>query len=275
MPETTTPAFEHLLYEQDGHVLTITLNRPEALNALSRPLETELHAALDVASADDGVRSIILTGAGRAFSAGYDIASGEGPSRPRVPTSSYLRAGYQSAMRNPNLMMHVMELPKPVIAAVHGWCIGGGVDLASACDLRIATRDSKFSVRETRIAIVADLGSLQRLPRLIGQGNTRELAFTGKDIDSARAKEMGLVNQVVDDVAALGDAATAMAREIASNSPLTVRGVKRVLDYGEGKPVADGLSYVAAWNAAFLASDDLGEALAAFTEKRPPRFKGQ
>jgi enoyl-CoA hydratase len=159
-----------------------------------------------------------------------------------------------------------------VIAAVHGRCIGGGIDLISACDIRLCSADAQFSVRETKIAIVADLGTLQRLPALVGQGHARELAFTGKDIAAERARQIGLVNDVYADEAELKKAAAALAREIAGNSPLTVRGVKRVLDFGQGKPAADGLSYVAAWNSAFLASDDLAEALSAFAEKRPPRF---
>ena len=264
---------ETLNVEKSDQIVTVTLQIP----TMPPKFFSELGAAFREIAKDREARVVIVRSKAKHFSYGLDLAAAF------TELGAAMTSG--NAASRLELHRHILELqaefdavatcPVPVIAAIHGWCIGGGVDLASACDLRIATRDSKFSVRETRIAIVADLGSLQRLPRLIGQGNTRELAFTGKDIDAARAREMGLVNQVVDDVAALGDAATAMAREIASNSPLTVRGVKRVLDYGEGKPVADGLSYVAAWNAAFLASDDLGEALAAFTEKRPPRFKGQ
>ncbi len=169
----------------------------------------------------------------------------------------------------------VAACPAPVVAAIHGWCIGGGLDLASACDLRLASADARFSLRETKVAMVADLGSLQRLPRLIGQGATRELALTGKDIDATRALAIGLVNDVVADRAALDASARAWAQEIAGNPPLVVRGVKQVLDYGEGKSIADGLEYVAAWNSAFLASEDLGEATTAFATKRKPDFKGR
>ena len=169
----------------------------------------------------------------------------------------------------------IAEHPVPVIAAVHGNCIGGGVDLISACDVRICSRDAKFSVREVKVAIVADLGSLQRLPPIIGQGHTRELAFTGKTIDAERALRIGLVNDVFFTSEALAAAATALAAEIAHNPPLTVRGVKDVLDFGAGRSVAEGLAYVAAHNAAFLASEDLGEAVQAFMEKREPRFQGK
>jgi enoyl-CoA hydratase len=162
-----------------------------------------------------------------------------------------------------------------VICAIAGPCIGGGIDLASACDVRIASRDARFSVREVKVAIVADLGSLQRLPRIIGHGHTRELAFTGKDIDAERALRIGLVNDVLPDEASLLEHARAMAREIAANSPLAVQGAKEVLGYGEERRILDGERFVAVWNAAFLASNDLREAISAFLEKRDPRFTGR
>ena len=122
---------------------------------------------------------------------------------------------------------------------------------------------------------MADLGTLQRLPRIVGQGIARELAFTGKDIDAQRAKDIGLINSIYPDRAATLDAAQAMAREIAANAPLTVRGVKQVLNYSADRSVADGLEYVATWNSAFLGSEDLGEAVAAFAQRREPAFKGK
>jgi enoyl-CoA hydratase len=162
-----------------------------------------------------------------------------------------------------------------VIAAIQGPCIGGGVDLACACDVRLASRDATFSVREVKVAIVADLGSLQRLPPIVGEGHARELAFTGKTIDADRAARIGLVNDVLPTRDELDAGAQAIAQEIADNPPLTVRGVKDVLDFGRGRRVEEGLAYVAAYNAAFLASEDLGEAMAAFVEKRAPKYEGR
>jgi enoyl-CoA hydratase len=161
---------------------------------------------------------------------------------------------------------------KPVIAAVSGWCIGAGVDLISACDIRICSNDARFSVREIKVAIVADLGSLQRLPHIIGEGHTRELALTGKDIDAARALRIGLVNDVYDTPEALIDAATKLANEIAENSPLVAQGVKKVLNESRDLTVNEGLRHVAIWNSAFLHSTDLEEAIKAFMEKRAPQF---
>jgi enoyl-CoA hydratase len=169
----------------------------------------------------------------------------------------------------------VAGCPKPVIAAVHGYCIGGGVDLIAACDIRLASADAVFSVREAKVAIVADLGSLQRLPAIIGAGHLAELAFTGKDIDAARAKEIGLVNEVSSDAEAVRAAAAALAAEIAANSPVAVQGTKAVLAANDGRTVTEGLEYVATWNAGMLASDDLVEAMTAFVERRPPTFTGR
>jgi enoyl-CoA hydratase len=139
----------------------------------------------------------------------------------------------------------------------------------------LASADAVFSVRETRVAIVADLGSLQRLPRIVGKGHVAELAYTGKDITAARAKEIGLVNGLLANAADAQQAARDLASEIAANSPLAVQGTKAVLRVCEDRSVTDGLDYVATWNAAFLQSDDLVEAMTAFMAKRSPRFEGR
>ena len=169
----------------------------------------------------------------------------------------------------------VEQCRKPVVAALHGWCIGAGLDLAAACDLRLCSADAQFSLREVKLAIVADLGSLQRLPPIIGQGATRELAFTGKNISAERAREMGLVSQVLANKDALLEEARATVTEIASNPPLVVQGIKQVMNHSSAREVASGLEYVALWNAAFLQSLDLTEAFTAFREKRSPRFSGR
>jgi enoyl-CoA hydratase len=169
----------------------------------------------------------------------------------------------------------VADCPKPVIAAVHGACIGAGIDLITACDIRLASTDAVFSVRETKMAIVADVGTLQRLPRVIGAGHAAELIYTGKDVDAARAKEIGLVNDVLADHDAVVKAARALAAEIAANSPLAVQGSKAILRRGADLTVAQGLDLVALWNTAFIHSEDLREAMTAFFEKRPPTFRGQ
>jgi enoyl-CoA hydratase/carnithine racemase len=228
-------------------------------------------------ASERGLRAVVVQSRAKGFSYGLDLplAMAElgpllagGTAGPRMELLALIR-------RLQGAFDAVAACPVPVIAAVHGHCIGAGLDLIAACDIRLSSRDAVFSLRETRIAIVADLGSLQRLPRIIGQGHLRELAFTGKDIGAERALSIGLVNEVFEDVAAVQEGARRLALEIANNPPLTVQGVKAVLDFGEGKAAADGLAYVAAWNAAFLASEDLGEAIAAFMARRPPQFTGR
>jgi enoyl-CoA hydratase len=167
------------------------------------------------------------------------------------------------------------KLGVPVIAAVHGYCIGGGIDVISACDIRLSTSTATFSVRETKVAIVADLGTLQRLPRIVSAGHVAELAFTGKDIDAKRASDIGLVNSLHGESAEeVYGAALALAQEIAANSPLAVQGTKAVLAANEGRTIDEGLDFVARWNTMYLSSNDLREAMTAFLERRPPVFRG-
>lgn len=270
-----------LAVEREGPVATLWLDRPEARNAMGPDLWTDLPLAMAGLSTDDTVRAVVVAARGPHFCVGLDLKAldhllaGGGAGAPG-PTSPAARSrGARAAiMRLQAAITAVAACPKPVIAAVHGYCIGGGVDLVAACDVRLASADAVFSVREARMAIVADLGSLQRLPRILGAGHVAELAFTGKDVDAGRAREIGLVNEVHPDAGAVVAAARAMATAIAANSPLAVQGAKAVLAAGDGLTVAQGLDYVATWNAAMLASNDLTEAVTAFVEKRPPRFTG-
>jgi enoyl-CoA hydratase len=169
----------------------------------------------------------------------------------------------------------VADCRTPTIASVHGWCIGGGVDLISAVDIRYASADAKFSVREVKLAIVADMGSLARLPLILSDGHLRELALTGGNIDAARADKIGLVNDVFADAEASLAAAHQTAAEIAANPPLVVNGIKDVLDQQRIAAVSESLRYVAVWNAAFLPSKDLTEGISATFAKRAPDFTGE
>jgi enoyl-CoA hydratase len=234
----------------------------------------EVFAKLD---ADRDVRAIVLTGSGKNFSYGLDLPAmggslsavlGGGSARPRADF-------HATILRMQGAITAVADCRTPTIASVHGWCIGGGVDLISAVDIRYASADAKFSVREVKLAIVADVGSLARLPLILSDGHLRELALTGKDIDAARAAKIGLVNDVYDDAEASLAAAHETAAEIAANPPLVVNGVKDVLDQQRIARVSESLRYVAAWNAAFLPSKDLTEGLKATFEKRKPEFTGE
>lgn len=256
-------------------VATLTLLR----KTMGPELFAELERALDAVEADDRVRALVVRGAeDKALSYGLDL--------PRA-FSTWGELFRGSATAGPRHALHklikqlqrpfdkLFALRVPTVCAIHGHCIGGGLDLAAACDIRLASREATISLRETKIAIVADLGSLQRLPAIIGQGRTRELAFTGRDVSADEAQAMGLVNQVHATPAELFAAAQALAEQIAANAPRTVEGVKAVLNRQVAARHQDGLDYVATWNAAFLASEDLGEALASFVAKRAPRYQGK
>ncbi|MDT5324949.1 MAG: enoyl-CoA hydratase [Mycobacterium sp.] len=270
--------YQSLAVDVDGHVAQVTLLGPGKGNAMGPAFWAELPALFASLDADPDVRAIVLTGSGRNFSYGLDLpAMGDTLSpmladgalaKPRAEFHTRLRSMQQS-------ITAVADCRTPVIASIHGWCIGGGVDLISAVDIRYASADAKFSVREVKLAIVADVGSLARLPLILSEGHLRELALTGKDIDAARAEKIGLVNAVFDDADGALAGAHATAAEIAANPPLTVRGIKDVLDQQRASRVSESLRYVAAWNAAFLPSKDLAEGITATFAKRAPEFRGE
>jgi len=276
---------EVLSIEHQGHVATLWLDRAEARNAMGPSLWSDLPIAMDWVAEEEAVRAVVIAARGPHFSVGLDlkamaaILSGDvherDDDRKRPSPAARARAARVEILRLQSAITAVAECPKPVIAAVHGYCIGGGVDLIAACDIRLASADALFSVREAKMAIVADLGSLQRLPRIIGAGHVAEFAFTGGDVDAIRAERIGLVNSVYPDMPAVHAAAVDLAATIAANSPLAVQGAKAVLSANDGRSISEGLDYVATWNAGMLASDDLTEALAAFMEKRLPRFHGR
>jgi enoyl-CoA hydratase len=273
---------ENLIIERDGGVAVLWLDRPQKLNALHRALWASIPAAVAELDADPEVRAIVVAGRGKAFCAGIDLldhaaalAGGGAISGKGESAAGKRRALYDDVRRYQRTMSCFADTNKPVIAAVHGACIGGGMDLITACDFRLASADATFSVRETKIAMVADVGTLQRLPRVIGDGPARELIFTGRDIDAARALAIGLVNDVLPDAAALHARARELAAEIAANSPLAVQGSKQVLGFAVRRDVDAALDYVALWNSAFLHSDDLTEAMTAFMQRRKPAFRGQ
>ncbi|MFW6240525.1 MAG: crotonase/enoyl-CoA hydratase family protein [Thermodesulfobacteriota bacterium] len=264
--------------ESDPPIARVFLNRPEKKNAMNPPAWREVPEVFSALDADPDVRVILLAGNGPCFSTGIDIAG-------MIPEIPELLESEQKGGVKWRLLPKIRDLQeainavercrKPVIAAVHGHCLGAGLDLASACDIRLCSRDAVFSVREAAVGFVADVGVLQRLPRIVGQGMARELAFTAAFVDAERARRILLVNEVFEDRADLLDAARAMATEIAENSPLAVQASKDVLNFSAGRPVEDGLRYVASVSANIIPSYDLLEAMAAFSEKRKPIFTGK
>lgn len=263
--------------EADGPVATLWLDRPEARNALGRAFWADLGRAADEVAGRDDVRVLVVAARGPCFTVGLDLKdfAGIAADAPAASPAATNERHYRGIRHWQDSVSALADLPVPVIAAVHGWCLGGGIDLITACDLRVCSADAVFSVRETRVAIVADLGTLQRLPRVVGPAVAAELAYTGRDVDAGFAKEVGLVGRVVDGSGPEAYAAALdLAGEIAANSPLAVRGTKAVLGANDGATVREGLEFVARWNALYLRSNDLAEALRAFVEKRPPTFTG-
>ncbi|MFY0529198.1 crotonase/enoyl-CoA hydratase family protein [Archangium gephyra] len=275
----TTAAYQSLRIEQADGIAELVLTGPGKGNSLGPDFWREMPEALRALDADDSVRVILLRGDGAHFTYGLDLMAMTETLGPLILGEGNLALERTKLLQLIEKMQAATEglarCRKPVLAAVQGWCIGGGIDLIAACDFRYCSREAKFSLREVRVGITADLGALQRLPRIIGEGNARELAYTGGDVDAERALQMGLVNQVFATPEELLAAARATARKIADNPPLVVQGAKQVMEYCADKSVADGLRYVAVWNSAFLQSHDLAEAFAAFAERRPPRFQGR
>lgn len=263
--------------EKKGQIAWIYMNRPEKKNAMNPPAWTELIPIMKDIDEDDQIRVAIIAARGSIFCAGIDLIE-------MIPTIPELsdkdqKGGVKQRLIKKILVMQeglscIEKCRKPVIAAVHGKCIGAGLDLICACDIRLCTEDAEFSLREAAIAIVADMGVLQRLPHIVGQGITREMAYTANYINSKKAKDANLINEVYSDYDSLLKGAGEMAQVIASNSPIAVKAAKDVLNYGIGKSINDGLVYNAAMSADIIPSNDLIEAFTAFAQKRKPDFSG-
>ena len=270
--------YESVTVETKDQVAQVTLIGPGKGNALGPAFWSEMPDVFGELDADREIRAIVITGSGSNFSYGLDLPAMGGTLAPLLADGAQARPRaefHAEILRMQRAINSVADCRTPTIASVHGWCIGGGVDLISAVDIRYASADAKFSVREVKLAMVADMGSLARLPLILSEGHLRELALTGKNIDAARAEKIGLVNDVFEDAEAALAAAHATAAEIADNPPLAVNGVKDVLDQQRISTVSESLRYVAAWNAAFLPSKDLTEGITAAMAKRRPEFHGE
>ena len=249
------------------HIREVILTGPGRGNAMGPAFWQECPAVFDELGRDPSVRAIVVRGEGGNFTYGLDLVAMGAELLPLV-------GGTPGAPERTRLLAMIRAMqgafgaiarsPAPVIAAIDGWCIGGGVDLITACDVRLCSSDARFSVREVKVAMVADLGTLQRLPLIVGEGHARQLALTGQDIDARRAERIGLVSEVFSDTAALVVGARAVAAEISAHSPLVVSGIKEIMNARTGREVAGGLETVALWNRAFLPSQDLGQAFPAF-----------
>jgi enoyl-CoA hydratase len=270
-------AYRFYEVEKQPPLAWVWLNRPEKKNAMNPPAWHELPPIMADLDADDAVRVVVVAARGEAFCAGIDLVA-MAAELPELMEKDQKGGVKRRLLRKLYPLQETMtcleRCAKPVIAAIHGYCVGAGLDLATACDIRICSADAVFSLREAAVAFVADVGVLQRLPLIVGQGMARELAFTARNIDAGRAREILLVNQVFADREALMAGAADLARRIAANSPLAVQATKEVMNFGVGKSVDDGLKYVATRSANIIPSDDFTEAITAFMEKRKPEFPG-
>ena len=270
-----TMDFDTLGVSIDQHIATVRLNRPDKANAMNLAMWHELRSAFQWIDAQAGVRVAILEGEGKSFTSGIDLQMMMGlGSQIQNDCEGRMREALRRVILDLQDTLSSLErCRKPVLAAIHGACIGGGIDLICCADMRYCSSDAFFSIKEIDIGMVADVGTLQRLPRLIGEGMVRELAYTGRRFDAAEARVMRLVNRVFDTPEALRAGVRAIAATIAAKSPLGVRGAKEMLNYAREHSTADGLNYVATWNAAMLMSDDLQQAMTANMSKQTPRFK--
>lgn len=262
---------EHIEIEVDGHVGWLWMNRPDKRNALSADMWPDIPDAARELASDERIRAIVVAGRGVSFCSGIDLALLASLQPSGGSHAAHSRQVRRDILRLQDTMSVFASIDVPTIAAIHGACLGGGIDLITACDIRFAAPDAVFGVRETPMGLVADVGTMQRLPRIIGPGHVAELVFTGRDFDATEAERVGLVNRVVEDVHAH---AAEVAAEIARNSPLVVQGAKELLRLQEEMSTEAALDHMALWNAAFIHSNDLMESMAAYLEKRPPDYTG-
>ena len=259
--------------ELNDNIAHVQINRPEKYNAMNAPFWSEIVEIFKWIDDTDAVRAVVISGAGKHFSAGIDLmllASVANELGKDVGRNARLLR--RTILRMQASFNAVDNCRKPVLAAIQGYCIGGAIDLVSACDMRYCSKDAQFSIKEIDMGMAADVGTLQRLPRIIGDGIMRELAYTGRTVEADEAQRIGLVNRVYDDHAALLEGVFAIAAEIAGKSPIAVAGTKEMLGYMRDHRIDDGLEYIATWNAAMLQSTDLRVAVAAHMSKQKPEF---
>lgn len=258
--------FDNIIYETDGPLAIVTLNRPKVLNALNHQTILELKDAVDAFAADDALRVMILTGAGeKAFVAGADIA--EMSELDPATAERFARVGQ-------HLSLTMESTPKAIIAAVNGFALGGGCELAMACDFILASENARFGQPEVNLGLLPGFGGTQRLPRMVGRGMARQLTYTGEIIKAERAREIGLVNAVYP-LAELMEQAKKVALTIASKGPVAVGASKRALNRGSDLSMEAGLDYEATLFGAMFTTQDMREGTNAFLEKRQADFKGR
>lgn len=280
MSKTTTECFAVSIENNIAH---IRLNRPEKRNAMSRAFWSELPEIVNRIDREAQARVIVLSSTGPHFTSGLDVSafaspeiSGDGDDADAdARRKARLSAGqtfYQNVLGMQESFSALEKCRIPVLAAIQGGCIGGGVDLTTACDMRYCTEDAFFTIYETKIGMTADVGTFPRIVKILPEGVVREMAYTGRRMMAAEAKDVGLVNRVFATQDEMLDAVMDIAREIAANAPLAVAGCKRLINYSRDHSTADALDYIAIWNASHLQTEEIMEAMTANAEKREGNF---
>ncbi len=266
---------KHFKVKIEHKIAQVFFNRPEKANALDMDAWTEMQTIFETLSQSEDVRVIVLAGEGKHFCAGIDLGLLMSVGQLQDIACSGKRSEKVRALilKLQQSITAIEKCSKPVLAAIHNGCIGGGVDIATACDMRYCTEDAYFTVKEIDLGMVADIGTLQRLPKIISPGMAAEMAYTGRKVFGPEAKSIGLVNQYFDSKETLLEGVMKLASTIAAKSPLSIRGTKEVLHYTRDHSVDDALNYMSTWNAAMLLSEDLTEAFKATMQKRPPKFE--
>ncbi len=266
--------YTNLLVSVSENIAQVSINRPQKANALHMPAWEELKAIADELSARKDVRVIVLSGEGKLFCAGIDLELLMSVKQfEKIPSDTdRIETLYIMVKKLQDCVSALERCTKPVLAAVHNGCIGGGVDIIAACDLRYCTEDAYFTIKEIDMGMVADLGTLQRLPKFVRPATVAEMALTGRAVLAQEAVEIGLVNKSFSTKEAMLEGVYKLAGQIASKSPLSIRGTKEVLRHARDHSVEEGLDFIARWNSTHLLSDDLTESFRAVTEKRKPSY---
>ena len=261
----------------ENHIANLVLSRPNELNTMSRDFWVELGDVLEEINRDSEVRVVVMSSTGKHFCAGMDLnAFSNGVDNiPDDKKPDHARIGeavYRVAKELQEYISTLEKIRVPVIAAIHGGCIGGAVDLVTACDIRLASDDAFFCIQEVNIGMAADVGTLQRLPKIIPDSKMREMAYTGRRMYAGEAKETGLVSDTYKSQEDMLKAANSLAKEIASKSPVAIYGLKAVMNYSRDHSVSESLEYNALWSGAMLSQKDMTEAMTANIEKRDASF---
>ena len=274
MSSTKYKSFE---VDISDHVANLVLSRPDELNTMSRDFWVELGDVLEEINKNSEVRVIVMSSTGKHFCAGMDLSAFSNgvdniPDEKKPDHARIGEAVYRVAKELQGYITSLEKIRVPVIAAIHGGCIGGAVDLVTACDIRLASKDAFFCIQEINIGMAADVGTLQRLPKIIPDSKMREMAYTGRRMYADEAKETGLVSDTYESQEEMLAAANELAKVIASKSPVAIYGLKAVMNYSRDHSVSEGLEYNALWSGAMLSQKDMTEAITANMEKRDASF---